>query len=522
MTPSAPDEAGTPGTSSLRVAAVVAEPTAGLWLRSPNPFKRFVGRFLVMAGAVRELWLVFGAKLMAYFAYTVMNQTLALWLSSDLGYNDIKAGYVVMGWSAVMTLITVLVGSLTDAIGLRRTFLLGVSICIASRVVLTSSVAAVPVLMLGLMPLAVGEALMGPVMVAAVQRLTTTAQRSISFSILYAVMNLGILLGNVVFDYVRKGLGEQGQFTVPLLGAHLSTYRTLFLTSALLTVPNLILIGLFMRPGVEVTDSGVKIAPVQSGPKERGWIQRLGLAVREAWCDTIRIFAGLWRQPGFYRFLAFLGLAALLRMVVAQMYYTYPKFGIRELGPGAPVGRLWALNQFTIILLVPVVGALGQRISAYRMVVVGGFIAATSLFLMAAPPASFRPLADGWLGDWVAHRWLGVAGVVNPYYVMIFLFVLWWSVGEAVYSPRLYEYAAAIAPKGQEASYMALSYLPFFLAKLSVGMFSGQLLTRYCPPTGPRHSQTLWLIIAISAMVAPLGMVVFRGSIRAREAGRAG
>lgn len=504
--------------SPLRMADQAPFPGAGA--RLARPIVNLPSRFVVLLGAVRELWLVFGAKLMAYFAYTVMNQTLALWLSSDLGYNDVNAGYVVMGWSSVMTLCTVLVGSLTDAIGLRRTFLLGVSVCIFARVVMTSLVAPAPVLLLGLLPLAVGEALMGPVMVAAVQRYTTTAQRSISFSILYAVMNMGILLGNVVFDYVRKGLGEQGQFTVPLLGTHLSTYRTLFLTSALLTVPNLILIGAFMRHGVEVSDQGVtvKLKPPRGG--QQGFGSAPISMMREAWRDTFRIFAGLWQQPGFYRFLAFLGLAALLRMVVAQMYYTYPKFGIRELGPGAPVGRLWALNQFTIILLVPFVGALGQRISAYRMVVLGGFIAASSLFLMAMPPATFQPLADGWLGDLVAHRWLAVHGSVNPYYVMIFLFVLWWSVGEAVYSPRLYEYAAAIAPKGQEASYMALSYLPFFLAKLSVGMFSGKLLTRYCPPTGPRHSQTLWLIIAISAMVAPVGMVVLRRYIRAREAGR--
>src|SRR5689334_13466945 len=86
----------------------------------------FLGRFMVLKSAVRELWVVFGAKLLAFFAYTVMNQTLVLWLSSDLGYNDIQAGFMVMRWSAVMTLCTVLVGSLTDAIGLRKTFLMGV------------------------------------------------------------------------------------------------------------------------------------------------------------------------------------------------------------------------------------------------------------------------------------------------------------------------------------------------------------------------------------------------------------
>jgi MFS family permease len=480
----------------------------------------FLGRFLVLRGAVRELWLVFGAKMLAFLAYTVMNQTLVLWLSSDLGYDDQHAGYFVMAWSAVMTLFTVLVGSFTDAIGLRKTFILGVCICIVSRVIMTGTLVKGIALGCGLLPLAVGEALMGPVMVAAIQRYTTTAQRSISFSIFYVMMNVGILLGNVVFDYVRKGLGEHGFFTVPLVGAQLSTYRTLFLVSTLLTLPNLLLMYFLLRGGVEATDAGVVITPQHPKYPGEHFLRALELMLRDTVRDTVRIFAGLWRQPGFYKFLAFLSLAALLRLVISHMYYTYPKFGIRELGPGAPVGRLWALNPFTIIILVPLVGALSQKISAYRMVVAGSIVAASSVFIMAIPPHFFQALADGPLGDLIAHRWLGVEGAVNPYYVSIFLYVLAFSLGEALYSPRLYEYAAAIAPKGQEASYMALSYLPFFLAKLFVGMFSGVLLARYCPASGPRHSATLWLIIALITVLAPIGLISLRRFIQVHEAGR--
>ena len=102
---------------------------------------------------------------------------------------------------------------------------------------------------------------------------------------------------------------------------------------------------------------------------------------------------------------------------------------------------------------------------------------------------------------------VGVSGSVNPWYVMIFLFVVLLSVGEAFYSPRLYEYTAAIAPKGQEASYMAMSSLPFFLAKLGVAPFSGVLLAHFCPDTGLRNSGTLWLLIGLSTMIAPGGTV---------------
>jgi MFS family permease len=109
---------------------------------------------------------------------------------------------------------------------------------------------------------------------------------------------------------------------------------------------------------------------------------------------------------------------------------------------------------------------------------------------------------------------------IHPYYVMIFLFVVGLSLGESLYSPRLYEYPAAIAPKGQEASYMSLSYLPFFVAKFFVGMASGPLLDRYCPESGPRMSWMLWTYIAMMAAITPLGLIFFQKFIRVKEAGR--
>jgi len=115
---------------------------------------------------------------------------------------------------------------------------------------------------------------------------------------------------------------------------------------------------------------------------------------------------------------------------------------------------------------------------------------------------------------------MSVSGAVNPYYVMICLFVVVLSLGEACYSPRLYEYTAAIAPKGQEASYMAMSALPYFLAKLGVAPLSGVLLSWFCPAAGPRHSETLWLIIGLTTLIAPVGLFVFQRFIRVHEAGR--
>lgn len=475
---------------------------------------------MVLRGALPELWVTFAVKLLGILAYALVNSTLVLWLTYDLGYVG-RAGSLVFTWSALMTFFTVLVGSLTDAIGLRRAFLLGVWICVIARAILTFTTIKWLALGGGLMLLAAGEALGTPVLVAAIRRYSTTAQRSIAFAIFYAVMNVGFFISGLIFDYVRKTVGEpHGRFPVPWLGLELTTYETIFLVSLGVEIVILPLLYLFIREGVEATDEGVKFAEATSRNAGKGLLESLWLMTRDASRDTVRIFVGLWGQSGFFKFLAFLTLAAFVRMIFIHMHYTYPLFGVRELGPGAPIGRLWSLNALLIIFLVPVVGAVTQRISAYRMVMVGSVIAAGSVFIMALPPGWFGWLAASPLGTLLGHQYLGLKGEVNPYYLLIFVYVVALSIGEAIYSPRLYEYAAAIAPKGQEASYMSMSYLPFFGAKLLAAGMSDSLLGQFCPETGPRNSQMLWLVIALITTIAPVGLIALRRYIQVKEAGR--
>jgi MFS family permease len=484
---------------------------------TPQAPTSFLGKFTVLKGAARELWLVFAVKLLVIAAYAVTNSTLVLWLTSDLGYSDKQALGLVAVWSGMMTVAIVLVGSLTDALGLRRTFFLGVWICIVARAFMVFTHLKWLVLIGGLAPLAVGEALSAPVSVAAIRRYSNTKQRSISFSIFYTMMNLGFLVAAFIFDYLRQHLGEHGQLA--FFGIGMSTYQTLFLASLVIEILLLPVLW-FLREGVEATDEGLKLVPREARYQRENLWNSMCLTVYDSLRETVRLCTMLLRQAGFYRLLIFLALIAFLKLIYTQMNYVYPKFGIRELGGGAPIGRLWAINSILIIFLVPLVGALTQRFSAYRMVTLGAIISAASVFIMALPTTWFEPLAAGFMGRWLGHGYLGLHGEVHPYYVMIALFVALLSVGEAFYSPRVYEYAAAIAPKGQEASYSAFSYVPLLLAKLLFGTFSGMLLAMYCPENGERHSGTLWLIVALAVTVAPVGLIVLRKYARVHEAGR--
>src|SRR4029434_11150103 len=94
----------------------------------------FLAKFTVLKGAQRELWLTFLIKFLIYTAYSVTNRAMVLWLSKDLGFSDQAAGALVgWAWAPAMTIFTLLAGSLTDAIGLHRTFFVGGAICTVAR-----------------------------------------------------------------------------------------------------------------------------------------------------------------------------------------------------------------------------------------------------------------------------------------------------------------------------------------------------------------------------------------------------
>jgi len=459
----------------------------------------FIAKFTVLKGAQRELWLTFLIKFLIYTAYSITNKTMVLWLSKDLGFSDQAAGALVgWVWAPAMTVFTLLAGSLTDAIGLRRTFFLGVAICTFARTVMVGTTVPWLALVCGVLPLAIGEALGTPVLLAATRVYSTTQQRSIAFSIIYAIMNVGYLVAGLVFDFVRRS-----DFHPSFFGFAPTTHEQLFMVSLALEIVLFPTIY-FLRRRQE---------------RQRETHATMLATVRASARETIDLFKRLLGQSAFFRLLVFFLLIGFLKAIFLQMDYVFPKFGDRELGLNAPVGKIAGINSIIIIFLAPVVGALTQKFSAYRMVIFGGAICAAGVFIMALPTNWFEPLANGAFGDWLGHGYLRVHGAVHPYYVMSALYLTVFSIGEAFYSPRVYEYAAAIAPPGQEASYGSLAYLPFLVGKLLVGT-SGWLLAMFCPATGPRRSDLMWLIFACAASVAPLGLLLFRSYIRVPEAGR--
>jgi MFS family permease len=473
-----------------------------------NGLGGFIAKFTVLKSARRELWLTFLIKLLIYTAYSITNKTMVLWLSNDLGFSDQGASALVgWVWAPAMTVFTLLAGSLTDAIGLRRTFFLGAAICTVARSVMVLTKSPALALTCGLLPLAIGEALGTPVLLAATRIYSTTAQRSMAFSIIYALMNVGYFAAGYIFDFIRSL-----DLHLSIAGFQPTPHEQLFGVSLALEILLFPTIYFLRRD----TDQRAK----REG-QSATFLSRIGQTVRQSAIDTAQLFQRLISQSGFYRLLVFFLFIGFLKAIFLQMDYVFPKFGDREMGLHAPVGKLAGINALLIIVLAPVIGALTQRIASYRMVIIGSIICAAGVFIMALPADWFVPAANSVLGGALGHGYLRLTGAVHPYYIMSAIYLTIFSVGEAFYSPRVYEYAAAIAPPGQEASYGALAYIPFLVGKFLIGT-SGWVLAAFCPEQGECRPAMMWLIFALAATVAPVGLLLFRRYIQVPEAGRAG
>ena len=92
----------------------------------------------------------------------------------------------------------------------------------------------------------------------------------------------------------------------------------------------------------------------------------------------------------------------------------------------------------------------------------------------------------------------------------LIVYVVIFSLGEALWSSRFLEYIADVAPAGKVGAYMGIAGIPWFLAKATTGFYSGLMLERFVPAGGPAESGTMWLIYACIALISPLGLMLAR------------
>ncbi|MGI5861339.1 MAG: MFS transporter, partial [Myxococcales bacterium] len=292
-----------------------------------------------------------------------------------------------------------------------------------------------------------------------------------AYSWYYVVMNVGSLVAGLTLDSLRAFFTQPVQLS--LLGASVSVrpLQAIFLVGVFATLVSLTLVTFFVRSKIPEEERGEEPAPAPKAeaaqPAERK--------------SALTIMKEVVTEKVFWVFIAFIFLLVLVKMIFQYNHSLYPVY-MERIGLKTWTGKLYAINPALIILLVPVVTAATAKMKAYNVILLGTFVSAGSVFFLG-------------LGESIA---------------LIVLFQVVLSLGEALWSPRLYDYTASIAPKGKEASYMALSKVPMFFAKVGAGPASGILLAQLCPAEGARNTELMWIIVGLSTMVSPITLALGR------------
>ncbi|UCD75461.1 MAG: MFS transporter [Phycisphaerales bacterium] len=294
------------------------------------------------------------------------------------------------------------------------------------------------------------------------RRFTSKRSRGAGFNLWYLFMNVGAAGGGFLIDIIYLSL-DLPRFHVFTFGIFTGILCLIAITLLIKNTDQL------RAPGEKPEDNEKQssdesgeieeIEPTLGETEDKGKPEKKGMGPWE-------ITKAVVSEPIFWRFTVLISLLLGVRAVFLYLGLLFPKFWYRVIGEDAQVGLMQAFNPVLVIIGLILVIPILQKFNVYKMLVFGAFITSVSMFIPAVGP-------------------LGGMGIVEWTYAttIIFLFIL--TVGELIWSPRLSEYTAAIAPEGQEGTYLGLSMVPYFLAKLVVSALSGNMLQRWCPEYPP-------------------------------------
>lgn len=527
----------------------------------PAP-RKSVGR--IVADALTELWTTLVAFVKAPRALWGINVPFILeglcyfgiltilgkFCSENVALDDVISGWVYMGVTGGITLAMLLLGGVSDRIGVRASLALSLGVMAIGRAVVSLS-DTLPlgegvfspmffVMAFGLLMMVAAYGLYQPAAYAGVKRYTNPRTAAMGYAVLYALMNLGAF----IFGFMSPPIRRASESLLPPngLGGVLWTVTAITALSCVLTL--LLITRRVDRNAVErVARESAEInaanGSASSGKDAVATDQNHAVA---------RTHLTLRQNLPFLGYL----LVALVLLVSVLLVYT---------------GRL------------QVAGALADRATSIALTVVVGCVALWE-FLRHRPDHPFRDgpfvffifvlmpvqtlFAHNWLtipyyldrafaGSWVGANFelfsninpllifvftpivAGLTARANEYNMMIvgtfvmavptfllvlgpnpvlfMIYILLMSIGEAIWQPRFLQWIAEIAPPGRTGAYMGIGQFPWFLTKVVTAFYSGWFVQNYIPlPDAglPMRTSQLWFIYALIAMVTPVALVLAR------------
>lgn len=419
-----------------------------------------------------ELWLAYILKFLDSFSYFSFSIIFTLFLSADFGYSDLSAGTIYGAWGALVTLFGLFTGTLIDNLGVSLSLRIGFAIQLIAKMMIFFTTSKT-ILMISLTLLSLGGCLGIPVLTVGIRRYTNDENRGFAFGLFYVIMNFAALISGPIVDFCTILFHKEKDNEVGTSWSF-SGYRLVVLLGIFTNILACIVV-------LKVKEIKVGSNDDESSPGGQQQVEKF----HPSKAAPMKIMRETITSPDFWRFLTVCLITMNIRMIFRHLDATLPKYMVREFGEDVPKGTIYSINPLMIMILVPLITAATTKVDPLVMIHHGCYISAASIFFLAF--------------------WTSIPSCI--------LFVMVLSIGESIWSPRLYDYTCKIAKEGREGTYMALASAPLFLAKLPVGLMSGYLLQKYCPEEGTRNSQMMWLIVGLITATSPVLLTLLWGYI---------
>jgi proton-dependent oligopeptide transporter, POT family len=497
-----------------------------------HAFKELGDTVRAFIKAPRALWGVNIPYILEGLVYFGILTILGKYCSENVNLNDVHSGWVYGGVTGGITFAMLLLGGVTDKIGIRFSLALSLGTMAVGRLLISLSGTlslgkglGSPMfyfLISGLFLMVCAYGLFMPAAYAGVKRYTNPQTAAIGYAVLYGLMNLGAFIFGPLSSYTRhkaEALFPPNGLTAVFWVLTIITVISCVFTVVIITKRvDRAAVDQIKRETDQMTE-GDAAEPKQSGSTARidnrlfwtlGLFSILALIVfllslvhkiplsnvSAGILLSMALLSAGWeylrhRQDHPLRDLSFVFFVFIMipvQTLFAHNWLTIPYYLDRAFA-GSWVSEhfeiLSNLNPIIIFILAPVVAALTARANVYKMMIIGTFVMAIPAFLLA----------------------------LGPIAILFVIYTILTSIGEAMWQPRFLQWIAEIAPEGKTGAYMGIGQFPWFLTKLITSLYSGYFVAHYIPKpeTGlPVKTGVMWFIYAMIAIISPFALLLAR------------
>ena len=472
--------------------------------------------------APRALWGINVAYVIEGLVYFGILTILGKYCSENVGLSDLYSGWVYGGVTGGITFAMLLLGGVSDKIGVRRSLILALTMMMIGRALVAFS-GTVPlgqgvaspmffIMIFGLLIMVTAYGLYQPAAYAGIKRYTTEKTAAIAYAVIYGLMNLGAFFSGFISPITRHHF--ETVFPPNGLTAVFWVYTGLTFIAVLSTV--FILTKKTDQAAVDmVKNNGIEEKTVKKEKKINNNAFYLSLGVLVFFgVLTLLIKTGEINMPAIIgylglaitavvslwiflkerpdhpfrdkRFVYFIFILIPVQTLFAHNWLTLPYYLDRAFA-GTFVGEYFELfaniNPILVFLFAPVIAALTAKTDIYKMMIYGTLVMALPTFLLA----------------------------IGPNVYLFLTYVLLMTVGESMWQPRFLQWIAEIAPEGKTGAYMGIGQLPWFLTKMITAFYSGYFVANYIPrPESGIEMRTgeMWFFYGLIAVVSPIGLIL--------------